>query len=115
MSEVKLNIHGKEYSLACDPGQEQRIMDLGMYVDQKATELGGVMNEGQRLMLAALMLADELFETKDQLSTEQKKVQDPQVMYDENGVSGEETEALAEAINHMALRIDSLASRLSKV
>lgn len=115
MSEVKLVIHGKEYSLDCDPGQEQRILDLGMYVDQKAKELGGAMNEGQRLMLASLMLADELFETKDQLNVVQKASPATSVVQDENGVSAEETEALAKAINQMAIRIDSLATRLEKV
>ena len=29
MAEVSLLINGKEYSLACDEGQEQRILDLG--------------------------------------------------------------------------------------
>lgn len=115
MAEVSLQINGKSYSLACDDGQEQRIMDLGMYIDQKARELGaGGMTESHRLMLTTLMLADELFETKDLLNVEKAKPAEVVTQESTEGVSEEETLALADAINQMAVRIDSLSSRLSK-
>lgn len=116
MAEVALLINGKEYSLACDEGQEQRILDLGHYIDEKARELGagGGMSDNHRLMLTSLMLADELFETKDRLDVEKKGAQGVDIAGKDEGVSVEETAALADAINQMAIRIEGLSVRLNK-
>lgn len=116
MAEVSLLINGKSYSLACDDGQEQRILDLGQFIDEKAKALGaGGMTDNHRLMLTSLMIADELFETKDLLSVEKNNAsQQVAAPANEDGVSAEETEALAEAINQMATRIDQLSQRLGK-
>ncbi len=115
MAEVSLLINGKEYSLACDEGQEQRILDLGHYIDEKARDLGaGGMSDNHRLMLTSLMLADELFETKDRLDVEKKTDKTPQSKTSDDGVSVEETAALADAINQMAIRIEGLSARLNK-
>tara|TARA_R110002124_G_scaffold64985_2_gene177372 strand:+ start:177716 stop:178069 length:354 start_codon:yes stop_codon:yes gene_type:complete len=116
MAEVSLKINGKDYSLACDEGQQQRIIDLGNYIDEKATDLGaGGMSETHRLMLTSLMLADELFETKDRLNAADKSsAKKDSAPKNNDGVSIEETAALADAINQMALRIESLSMRLSK-
>jgi cell division protein ZapA len=116
MAEVSLLINGKKYSLACDEGQEQRILDLGHYIDEKARDLGagGGMSDNHRLMLTSLMLADELFETKDRLNVEKKTDKTPQSKTSDDGVSVEETAALADAINQMAIRIEGLSARLNK-
>jgi cell division protein ZapA len=116
MAEVSLKINGKDYSLACDDGQQQRILDLGNYIDEKATDLGaGGMSETHRLMLTSLMLADELFETKDRLNASDKSSAKKETTQENtDGVSMEETAALADAINLMAVRIESLSTRLGK-
>jgi|TARA_R110000868_G_scaffold78197_3_gene223300 cell division protein ZapA len=116
MAEVSLLINGKQYSLACDEGQEQRILDLGQYIDEKARDLGagGGMSDNHRLMLTSLMLADELFETKDRLDVEKKSAKTPEADSNDGGVSVEETAALADAINQMAIRIEGLSARLNK-
>ena len=48
MSEVTLKINNRGYSLSCDPGQEQRIGELGHYVDSRLQDIsaaGAATNE----------------------------------------------------------------------
>lgn len=65
MAQVALMIGGRRYDLACRDGEEAHFQALGKMVDAKATEaaraLGGV-NESRQLLLAALLLADEINE-----------------------------------------------------
>ena len=41
MPDVKISIAGRDYFVACNPGEEQRLMDLGAMVDAIALEAGG--------------------------------------------------------------------------
>ena len=41
MAEVKLSIAGRQYSVACNDGEETRLLALGTMVDEKAREAGG--------------------------------------------------------------------------
>jgi cell division protein ZapA len=63
MSVVTLSIAGRNYDLACRPGEEAHFEQLAAVVDAKAKEaaaaLGG-MSEVRQLMFAALLLADDL-------------------------------------------------------
>ena len=40
MPDVKLSIAGRDYFVACNPGEEQRLIDLGAMVDASALEAG---------------------------------------------------------------------------
>lgn len=39
MAEVNLSIYGKSYGIACDDGQEDRVLELGGYVDARLREI----------------------------------------------------------------------------
>ncbi len=67
MSNVCLLIGGREYSVACDDGQERHIASLGRLIDRKLSEMPGVagQSEARSLLYAALLLADELHELKN--------------------------------------------------
>ncbi len=67
MGQVAITLNDRTYRLVCDDGEEDRLVDLAGYVKAKIerlqTEVGHVGDE--RLMLmAALMIADELFDAK---------------------------------------------------
>ena len=66
MSEVRLVIGGKAYTIACADGQEDHVGRLGALVDAKLTEFGPnrAPQESQNLLFAALFLADELTEAR---------------------------------------------------
>lgn len=115
MAELNLTINGKNYSIFCDDGQEQRVLDLGHYVDERLKEIasaGAATNESHLLVLASLMLADEVFDLRDganQNSAAQAPAAAPQ-----NGMSEEDEHAVAEAIDALAQRIEAIAAQVQE-
>src|SRR5215471_3847584 len=79
MGQVSLTINGRPFALTCDDGQEARIRRLGQYVDAKVAEFVknvGQVGEARLLLLAALILADELADANEALRLERKRVHD---------------------------------------
>lgn len=65
MSNVTLNIGGRQYLVACAAGEENHVKQLGETIEAKVREIGaGGHNEVRLLLFAALLLADENFELK---------------------------------------------------
>jgi cell division protein ZapA (FtsZ GTPase activity inhibitor) len=68
MTDVNLLIHGRTYGVGCDDGQEKRVRELGQYIDKKVREIagsGGVATEAHLMVLACLVLADEVFDLRE--------------------------------------------------
>ncbi len=67
MAQVTITINSREYAVACEDGQEVRIIQLSRMLDEKAkmlTQGGGQVNENMLLAMVGLLLADELSELK---------------------------------------------------
>ncbi|MEH3107956.1 MAG: cell division protein ZapA [Sphingomonas fennica] len=67
MAQVELRIGGRAHEIACRDGEEARLLELAAIVDEKMSAAGralGGMNETRRLVVAAIMLADELAEAR---------------------------------------------------
>ena len=67
MPQVLVNIGGRSYRLACNPGEEEHLAGLAKLVDGKIGEMQGEFRDiaDQRIVvMAALSLADELFDAK---------------------------------------------------
>jgi len=64
MSNVKLAIAGRDYTIACSPGEEPHVAMLGRMIDSKLSGLPNMagQSEVRRFLYAALLLADELHE-----------------------------------------------------
>jgi len=63
MAQVPILINGKTYTMACEDGQEERLLAMAKMVDEKAKEIASAapnVGEARTLMMTALMLADEL-------------------------------------------------------
>ncbi|MGH1403115.1 MAG: cell division protein ZapA [Alphaproteobacteria bacterium] len=127
MSEVTLKINNRGYCLSCDNGQEQHLTDLAHFIDSRLRDIaaaGAATNESHLLVLTSLVLADELYDMKDQLSQAQRQLADIQRGVDDNAsqalasqkpVSHEEEEMVARAITHLAEKIERIATRLQDV
>jgi cell division protein ZapA len=102
MAQVSVSINGRSYPVACDAGEEQRIVELGRYIDGKvktfARELGQI-GEARLLVLTALVLADELADA-----------QAPRPEPAGNGAADDAR--LAAGIESLALRLETIAERL---
>ena len=64
MSNVSLEIGGRQYSVASADGEEEHVAQLGRRIDEKLRAMGGAggQSESRMLLFAALLLADELHE-----------------------------------------------------
>ena len=72
MAQVSININGRQYGISCDDGQEQRVRDLATYINASVGDIasaGAAQNEAHLLVLAALVLTDEVFELKEKNKT----------------------------------------------
>lgn len=119
MGEVNLAIHGKSYGVACDNGQEQRVVQLGKFVDSRLREIaaaGAASNESHLLVLTAIVMADEIQElreaVKNNAANGNAAVQQPA----QTGIMSKDDERqFAAAIDHLAIRINSVAARLQEI
>lgn len=64
MSNVTLSIGGRDYAVACAPGEEAHVRGLGALIDAKIKAMGTAAghSETRDLLFATLLLADEVHE-----------------------------------------------------
>lgn len=64
MSNVTLSIGGRDYAVACAPGEEAHVRGLGALIDAKIKAMGSAAghSETRDLLFATLLLADEVHE-----------------------------------------------------
>ena len=62
MSNVKLTIGGRQFTVACAEGEEAHVIGLGETIAAKIDAMGDISSQSETRMLlfAALLLADEL-------------------------------------------------------
>jgi cell division protein ZapA len=68
MADVRLIIANREYIVTCADGEEERLHSLGAVVNEMALEAGGSaggLNESRTLLYSALLLADKLYEARN--------------------------------------------------
>ena len=71
MGQVSVPVNGRSYAIICEDGQETRIRRLAQYVDAKVGEFVGSVGqvgEARLLLLAALVIADELSDANEALN-----------------------------------------------
>src|SRR5712692_10861430 len=76
MGQISLTVNGRPFALTCEDGQETRIRRLGQYVDAKVAEFvksAGQVGEARLLLLAALVIADELADANEALQHERSR------------------------------------------
>ena len=71
MSSVSLTINGKQYRVACEPGQEQRLTKLAQDFDERIASMRtrfGEVGDARLTVMAAMMIGDELFDAKSKIA-----------------------------------------------
>lgn len=77
MADVKINIGGREFEVACREGEEHFLHSAASMLDNEAGALNealGRMPETRMLLMAGLMLADKTASLEDQLKAGTKDV-----------------------------------------
>ena len=109
MGQISLTINGRPFAVTCDDGQEARIRRLGQYVDAKVTEFVGSLGqvgEARLLLLAALVIADELADANEALRQERSGARTAEAE------TAAATDAAASGIQGIAQRVEAIAARL---
>ena len=68
MAQVDITVNNQNFLIACEDGQEDRLMDLSKIVDDKVGELAaqvGQVGQTRLLVMAALVIADELVDLRE--------------------------------------------------
>src|SRR5690606_31747800 len=112
-AEVTIHINGRAYDIACDAGQEGRIVDLASYIDQKLQQIaraGAAYNDAHLTVLTALAIADELFDSREasEAPARSAKAQQTPVVADNK----ENEQAFLKIIEQLTKRIDGIAARV---
>ena len=70
MGQVTVTLNGRTYRLRCGDGEEARLLQLAGHLEQRidslAAEFGQVGDE-RLLLMAALLIADELWDMRERL------------------------------------------------
>ena len=75
MAQVDVSVNGQSYRIACEDGQEDRLVDLAAMVDEKVLDLVnqiGQVGSSRLLVMAALVIADELVDLKNEAGSLQE-------------------------------------------
>ena len=120
MKTINALVYGKEYTLACDDGQEAHLKLLVSQVNQRSERLEkavGKLPEAMMLLYTALMTADELHDAtrdiaklKEELSLA-RSIADA-ASSDDARLAAVEAE-MAENLDELAKRLDGLAQKLA--
>ena len=77
MPEIIVNINDQDYAIVCDPGEEDHLKNLSSQIDFKVRELTkrfGKIGETRLMVMASLLIADEIHELKKKIDSDLTKI-----------------------------------------
>lgn len=99
MAKADIKLRGRSYSVACAPGQEDRLIALSRQLDARIEEISkavGNIGDDRLLLIASLALLDELDAAHRVQAAE----------------AGPDVQRAAQALTDTATRIEALAARI---
>ena len=79
MANVSIKFNNKEFLLACEDGQEEHLEELLIQINQKFNTLKndlGNLGENKLLLITAVKVMDEYYETKKKVEQRKKEFKD---------------------------------------
>jgi cell division protein ZapA len=118
MSQVSVTINGRQYRMACEDGQEDHLMALARELDERIGRLRGQfgqIGDSRLIVMAALMMADEVLETEQRMK---RLEQELSALQDARVAAADTTKmtqaAIVAAFNSAAERIEGIARKLNQ-
>ncbi|MDA1325147.1 MAG: cell division protein ZapA [Proteobacteria bacterium] len=105
MAQVDVTINDRSYRIACDDGQDGHLTELANYVDGRVQELVssvGQVGDARLLVMASLLIADELSESLTALNSREGSKED----------NSPTMEHVAQTMENLAAHIERIAARL---
>ncbi|MDA1097633.1 MAG: cell division protein ZapA [Proteobacteria bacterium] len=103
MAQINIQINGRDYLIACEDGEEKHLIFLADYVNRQVEGLVqsvGQVGEARLLLMASLLVADELAEASRELDELKGGAAD-------TVVTPVDLEKLTERIEDIAARLES--------
>ena len=123
MPEVEIEIGGRRFEVACQPGEEDYLISAATALNQEASNIGqqlGRLSESRMLLMAGLMLADQMGNFKDKLAKRDVELTDAhseisklQAQLSASLLSGTENEELVSGFEKTLSDITDKAERLA--
>lgn len=121
MKTITGTVYGKDYTLACDVGQERHLHTLIGQVNQRTSRLEGAIGklpEALMLLYTALMIADELHESQKEVARLNQELEQARRLLEQTNATGSTDTAGLEAavsqnILEIADRLNAVANKLA--
>jgi cell division protein ZapA len=117
MALVNVFVNGRAYAVGCAAGEEAHVQDLAQAFDKRVQELSasvGQVGESRLLLMAGLLVADELSDATaklEQCNREITALRTAQARAAE--IQQIREDGAADALEGAALRVEAIAARLS--
>lgn len=119
MPEVNVEIDGKKYRMACEPGQEQHLYQLAARYNQSINSLRGSFGEigdNRLTVMAGIAILDELVEAEKRISQLKQDVADLTRAGEGISIEAEEIEArFSKQLLEAARRLEAVATAIDEV
>jgi cell division protein ZapA len=117
--QVTVAVNNRLYQVGCEAGQEQHITRLASYIDTKVKELAGQagqVGDARLLLMASLLIADELADAYDDLEAQRKlnTQLSQELNHFKGGAAKEAEERVAKSIAAVAARMKTAAEKLER-
>ena len=79
MANVSIKFNGKEFLLSCEDGQEEQLEELLIQLNQKFNKIKnelGNLGENKLLLITAVKIMDEYYETQKKIEQKKKELND---------------------------------------
>jgi cell division protein ZapA len=117
LAQVTVKVNGYAYTVGCEDGQESHLQAMSTQVDSRVESikaLGGNAGEARLLLLAALLMADEIHDLKIELDLLRRATGQPP-RSGSNGKSEPQTDPeVAKRLGKLATRAEQIAASLER-
>lgn len=118
MSHINVTINGRQYRMACEEGQELRLLKLAENLETRITNLRGKFGEigdARLTVMAALTVCDELIDANQRVQVLEQELEGLRSVRNQSTDRARATQAaVAKALNAAAERIERTTQVLNR-
>ncbi|BAM87245.1 conserved hypothetical protein [Bradyrhizobium oligotrophicum S58] len=118
MSHINVTINGRQYRMACEEGQELRLLKLAESLETRITNLRGKFGEigdARLTVMAALTVCDELIDANQRVQALEQELEGLRNVRNQSTDRARATQvAVAKALNAAAERIERTTQVLNR-
>ncbi|MBE87967.1 MAG: cell division protein ZapA [Rhodospirillaceae bacterium] len=118
MSDLSITVNGRSYTVTCENGAEAHLEQLANYVDKRVAEVAdsvGQVGETRLMLMASLLVADELADAYAALSAE--RGESDLGLFERSGgekIQKSDDPPTPDLIEKLAERVEALAGKLEE-